>query len=65
MTLATSDPTNGEAIHGSRSTRAMSIQASLAPAVAIERAIRRHYYGEQTVAVTPPRLARSVSPSRS
>jgi type IV pilus assembly protein PilB len=50
--IATSDPTNSDALQELSFATGMSIQTSLASATSIERAIRRLYYGERTVAVS-------------
>ena len=78
VTLATSDPTNVEQIQELGFTTGMRVQLVVAPGSAIDRAIRRHYYGESTVSsdVTTPRqlgvseaefdpteLARSAQPA--
>ncbi len=57
VTLATSDPTNMEQIHELGFTTGLRVGLVVAPSSAIDRAIRRHYYGESTVAsdVTTPR----------
>ncbi len=49
--VATSDPTNVEALQELAFTTGMRIQTSLASATAIERAIRRHYHGEESAPV--------------
>ena len=50
--LATSDPTNLEALQELSFTTRMRIQVSVAGSSAIEKAIRRYYYGERMTAST-------------
>ncbi len=49
--VATADPTNVDALQELSFATGMKIQTSLASAAAVERAIRRLYYGERTVTV--------------
>jgi type IV pilus assembly protein PilB len=57
VTIATSDPTNADQFQELSFNTGMRIQVVVASASSIDRAIRRHYYGESTVSsdVTTPR----------
>src|SRR5512145_909945 len=50
LQIATSDPTNFEALQELAFHTGLKILPSVAGSSAIERAIRRHYYGESTTA---------------
>jgi type IV pilus assembly protein PilB len=57
--VATSDPTNFEALQELAFSTGMRIQASIAGPTSIEKAIRSHYYGERVTAqetTTPNKL---------
>jgi type IV pilus assembly protein PilB len=59
MQLATSDPTNVEALNDIVFKTGMKVQTAVATASSVDRAIRRMYYGEQTQAsntATPVRF---------
>lgn len=59
LRLATADPTNQEMLKDLEFQTRMRIQFSVAGSTAIDKAIRRHYYGEQTEAsrtATPQEL---------
>jgi type IV pilus assembly protein PilB len=59
LTLATSDPTNMEALQELAFYAGMRIQVVVASASGIDRAIRHHYYGEAAVSTpttTPDQL---------
>ncbi len=59
VTLATSDPTNVEALQELSVFTGLRVQMAVASGSSIDRAIRRHYYGENTVATntaTPGQL---------
>lgn len=69
VTLASSDPTNVEALQELNFYTGMKIQFAVSTGTAIDRAIRRHYYGEGGVSkktATPvapesPDMARQVA----
>lgn len=50
LQVATSDPTNFEALQELAFHTGMKIQVSICGSIAIDRAIRKHYYGESVVA---------------
>jgi type IV pilus assembly protein PilB len=59
VTLATSDPTNVEALQELAFYTGLRVQVAVASGSSVDRAIRRHYYGESTVAsntTTPGQL---------
>ncbi|MBL9039361.1 MAG: general secretion pathway protein GspE [Archangium sp.] len=62
MSLATSDPTNVEALQELEFATGMKVVPTVTTASSIDRAIRRHYFGESTIAtavLTPAQLGLS------
>jgi hypothetical protein len=53
LLLACFDPTQGEGLQSARQAAAAAVEVYVAPASAIERAIRRVYYGEDVPAAIP------------
>ncbi len=65
LSVATSDPTNVEALRSLALATNLIIQPVVAPASTIDRAIRRYYFGEfpsGTMAAIPPPPPRSSAP---
>lgn len=54
LSVATSDPTNLEHLQAIEFATNMKVQPTVATASAIERAIRRYYFGEEPSAPRPP-----------
>lgn len=46
LMIACFDPTNEEGLRAARMAASMDVECWVAPATAVDRAIRRHYYGE-------------------
>jgi type IV pilus assembly protein PilB len=62
LALATSDPTNGEALQEIELATGYKVQPVVAPASCIDRAIRRHYFGEPPASrIVTPRLMAETS----
>lgn len=53
LTVASADPTNLEAVQAIEFATRLKVVTAVATATAIERAIRRHYFGEQPVSSSP------------
>ena len=60
ISVATSDPTNLEALSSIEFATRLKVIPTVATASAIERAIRRHYFGEVPISAPPPAPSRSA-----
>ncbi len=64
ISIATSDPTNVEHLEALEFATNLKVMPTVATASAIERAIRKHYFGENVEAAVPSAHPRAVTDTR-